>query len=132
MNVALGQLNERGIEIGDYEVEPARLAGLVQLADGGKMTAQVAREVLGKMIETGKDAAAIVKEEGAEQISDEDALAPVVDEVLAANAKMAQDYLGGKQAAVGALVGQVMKATRGKADPKLAGALLRRKLDAMG
>ncbi len=83
------------------------------------------------MATTGTTAAQAIQVLGVQQISDEDALAPVVDEVLAANAKMAQDYLGGKQAAIGALVGQVMRATRGKADPKLAGDLLRRKLEAM-
>ena len=131
MNVVLGLVNERKIAIGAFEVGPERLAALVRLVDDGKITAQVGRQVLGKMIETGKDAAAIVKAEGAEQISDAEALGAIIDQVIAQNMQPVQDYLDGKQAALGALVGQVMRATRGKADPKVAGALLRRRLDAM-
>jgi len=131
MNVVLGQLNERGLGIDQYEIDPGRLAELVKLMDQGKITTQVGRDVMARMIETGKDAATIVKEEGAEQISDEDALGPIIEQVIAENPKPVQDYLGGKKAAAGALIGQIMRATRGKADPKLANAMLRRKLDAM-
>jgi aspartyl-tRNA(Asn)/glutamyl-tRNA(Gln) amidotransferase subunit B len=103
----------------------------VRRLDQGEINAQGASEVIVLVATTGTTAAQAIQVLGVRQISDEEALSPVVDEVLQKNGKMAQDYLKGKQAAIGALVGQVMKATRGKADPKLANALLRRKLDAM-
>jgi aspartyl-tRNA(Asn)/glutamyl-tRNA(Gln) amidotransferase subunit B len=149
MNVVLGQLNERGITVWQYEIQPHEMAELVKLVDQGKVNGEGARKVMAALVERARTAPPIVVtassasqtqttgvvtaivELGVEQISDEDALAPVVDEVLAKNTKMAQDYLGGKQAALGALVGQVMRATRGKADPKLVNQLLRRKLDAV-
>jgi aspartyl-tRNA(Asn)/glutamyl-tRNA(Gln) amidotransferase subunit B len=131
MNTVLADLNERKIGIAEFEVGPERLAELVRLVDKGKIGANVGRDVLQKMVETGADAASVVKEEGLEQISDEGELDSVVDRVLAENEKMVQDYRGGKQAAIGALMGQVMRLTRGQADPKLANRLLRRKLDAL-
>jgi aspartyl-tRNA(Asn)/glutamyl-tRNA(Gln) amidotransferase subunit B len=87
---------------------------------------------MAKMLETGKGAAELVKEMGLEQVSDEGSLGPIIDEVIAANPKPVEDYLSGKKAAVGALMGQVMKATRGKADPKVVNGMLREKLDQMG
>ena len=132
MNVVLGLVNERKIEIGAFEVGPERLAGLVRLVDEGKITAQVGRDVLGKMIETGKDAAdASSRRRAPSRSATRPPWAPSSTQVLAQNPQPVQDYLAGKQAALGALVGQVMRATRGKADPKLAGSLLRSKLDAM-
>ena len=134
MNVVLGQLNERGISIKEFELTPARTAAFVKLLVEGTVNAQGGRDfvrAIANGLKVTDDVTATVANLGLEQISDEGALAPVVDEVLAKNEKMAQDYLGGKQAALGALVGQVMRATRGKADPKLVNQLLRRKLDAM-
>jgi aspartyl-tRNA(Asn)/glutamyl-tRNA(Gln) amidotransferase subunit B len=131
MNTVLADLNERKIGIAEFEVEPARLAELVRMVDEGKVGANVGRDVLRKMAETGDDAASIVGAEGLEQISDEGELDAVVNQVIAENEKTVQDYLGGKKKAIGALVGQVMRATRGQADPQLANRLLREKLDAL-
>jgi aspartyl-tRNA(Asn)/glutamyl-tRNA(Gln) amidotransferase subunit B len=132
MNTVLAAINERGIGIDEFEVGPEDLAGLVKLQDAGTINAQAARDVLAKMVETGKSAGDLVKELGLEQISDSGELGPVIEQVIEENPQPVQDYLGGKKAAVGALVGQVMRLTRGKADPKLVNQMLREKLDAMG
>ena len=131
MNVVLREVNERKVEIAEFEVGPDRLGGLVQLVDEGKLGASAARDVLARMVETGRDAPALVKEEGLEQVSDESALGPIVEQVIDGNPETVQDYLGGRQQAVGPLVGQVMRLTRGKADPRLANRMLRARLDAM-
>jgi aspartyl-tRNA(Asn)/glutamyl-tRNA(Gln) amidotransferase subunit B len=129
MNVVLREVNERQISIQDFEIPPERLAELVRLTDEGRINANVAREIMAKMVETGKDAVTLVEEEGVEQISDESALAEVIEQVINENPQIVRDYLGGKQQAVGPLVGKVMQATRGKADPKLANRLLAARLD---
>ena len=80
------------------------------------------------MLETGKSAEAIVNEKGLVQITDSDAIEKIVDEVIAANEKSVSDYKSGKKAALGFLVGQVMKQTKGKANPGLVNQLLQEKL----
>jgi aspartyl-tRNA(Asn)/glutamyl-tRNA(Gln) amidotransferase subunit B len=132
MNTVLAAINERGVAIDEFEVGPAELAALVKLQDADTINAQAARDVLEQMLQTGKSAPELVKELGLEQISDSGELGPVVEQVIEGNPQPVQDYLAGKKAAVGALVGQVMRATRGKADPKLVNQMLREKLDAMG
>ena len=131
MNDVAAILNERRIGIAEFEVPPPRLAELVRLADEGKLTAQAARKILGKMIETGKAAPTLVMEMGVETIGEAGDLAPIIEQAIASAPKAVEDYLKGKQKAMGALVGQVMRLTRGKADPKLTQQLLREKLDAM-
>ncbi len=131
INEVLREVNERKIPIEQFEVPPERLAELVRLTDEGKINANVARDIMAKMIRTGKDAATLVKEEGVEQISDGAALRPVIEQVIRENPQAVQDYLDGRKQAVGPLVGQVMKLTRGKADPKLANQMLREKLDSL-
>ncbi len=131
MNEVLRVVNERQIPIGEFEVPPQRLAELVRLTDEGKINANVARDIMAKMIETGKDAPVLVEEAGVEQISDQAALEPVIDQVIDENPGAVRDYLGGKKQAIGPLVGQVMRLTRGKADPKLANRMLRARLDEM-
>ncbi|MCD6416528.1 MAG: Asp-tRNA(Asn)/Glu-tRNA(Gln) amidotransferase subunit GatB [Planctomycetes bacterium] len=131
MNEALALTNRRGIGIAEFEISPERLAGLVRLLNEGRINARVARDIMHKMIDTGKDAPTLVREEGAEQVSDRSALDPVIQQVIEENPQPVQDYLAGSKKAVGALVGQVMRLSRGKADPKLAGQMLRQKLDRM-
>jgi len=131
MNDVLAILNEQAIAIAQFELAPDGLAALIKLADEKTVTAQAARDVMRKMIETGKDAASLVKEMGAETIADAGDLAPVIEEALAQNEKAVRDYLKGKKTAMKALVGQVMRISRGKADPALAAKLLQEKLDEM-
>jgi aspartyl-tRNA(Asn)/glutamyl-tRNA(Gln) amidotransferase subunit B len=131
MNDILAILNERRIGIAQFEVPPEGLAELVRLADARKVTAQAAREILARMIETRKDAATLVREMGAETISEAGDLAPAVDQAFAEAPQAVRDYLKGKKQALGALVGQVMRLTRGKADPRIVQELVQNKLDQM-
>ena len=131
MNDVAAILNGRRISITEFEVPPERLAGLIRLADGGKLTAQAARKILAKIIETGKDAPTLVKEMGVETIGEAEDLGPIIEQAIASAPKAAQDYLKGRHKAMGALVGHVMRLTHGKADPKLTQQILREKLDAM-
>jgi aspartyl-tRNA(Asn)/glutamyl-tRNA(Gln) amidotransferase subunit B len=109
-------------------ITPSRLAGLLALIDDGTISGKIAKDVFEKMLRSGEDARAIVGREGLTQVADADALAGVVDQVLAQHAKVVEDWRNGKKAALGFLVGQVMKATQGKANPALVNQLLGVKL----
>jgi len=102
-------------------VDPAELAAIIAAVTDGSISRANGREVLEAHVETGAAAAAIIEARGFRQISDAGALGSVVDEVLAANPAAVADYRAGKAQALGFLVGQVMKATRGQANAKLAG-----------
>ena len=107
---------------------PARLAGLLQLIDGGAISGKIAKDVFQRMLASGEDAQAIVAREGLTQVADESALAAVVEQVMAENPKAIEDYRKGRTAAKKALVGQVMKATKGRANPAIVDRLLEEKL----
>jgi aspartyl-tRNA(Asn)/glutamyl-tRNA(Gln) amidotransferase subunit B len=109
-------------------ITPARLAGLLALIDDGTISGKIAKDVFEKMLRSGEEARAIVGREGLTQVADAGALAGVVDRVLAEHAKVVEDWKSGKKAALGFLVGQVMKATQGKANPALVNQLLGEKL----
>jgi len=121
-------LNANNRDITDCPIKPKQLASMLQLMDKGTISGKIAKTVFEEMFATGKDAETIVKEKGLVQISDEGAIASVVDEILANNPKSVEDYRDGKEKALGFLVGQVMKATRGKANPELVNKLLKEKL----
>ena len=121
-------LNAKSMDIADCPVRPGQLAALLRLIDGGTISGKIAKGVFEEMFETGKDPEAIVKAKGLLQISDEGAIAAAVDEVIAKNPKSVADYRAGKEKAIGFLVGQVMKATRGKANPDLVNRLLKERL----
>lgn len=121
-------LNARDLEAADCPVSPEQLAELLQLIDKGTISGKIAKQVFEEMFDTGKTAAAIVKEKGLEQISDAGELERIVEQVIADNPDPVADYRNGKKQAIGFLVGQVMKATRGKANPQLVNELLRKKL----
>ncbi len=114
--------------IANAPITPARLAGLLTLIDDGTISGKIAKDVFQKMVRSGEDARTIVAREGLTQVADEGALASVIDRVLAQNPKAVEDYKGGKRAAAKALVGQVMKATQGKANPAIVNRLLEQKL----
>jgi aspartyl-tRNA(Asn)/glutamyl-tRNA(Gln) amidotransferase subunit B len=122
-------LNERGADIAQAPISPEALAGLIALIDRGTISSAIAKDVFARMIESGRGAEEIVRAEGLAQIGDESAIVDAIRGVLAANADAVTQYRGGKQQTFGFLVGQVMKATRGKANPKLANELLRRELE---
>jgi aspartyl-tRNA(Asn)/glutamyl-tRNA(Gln) amidotransferase subunit B len=121
-------LNATGTEISASPVKPEQLAALLKLMDDGTISGKIAKTVFEEMFAAGKDPETIVKEKGLVQITDEDALRAVVQEVVAGNPKVADDYRQGKDKALGFLVGQVMKATRGKANPALVNSLLKEAL----
>lgn len=115
-------------DFAELPLRPAQLAGLVRLIDDGTISGKIAKAVLPKMVETGDDAATIVEREGLVQVTDTSAIAAMIDDVLAANADKVDEYRGGKDKLFGFFVGQVMKASGGKANPKAVNELLREKL----
>jgi len=121
-------LKESGTDVGQARVAPAHLAELVALVEGGHVTANSGKAVLATMFATGQGAAAVVQEQGLAQVSDEDALARVVDEVLRAHPDEVASYRAGKQTLAQWFVGQVMRATRGKANPQVVVALVEERL----
>ncbi|WP_409291257.1 Asp-tRNA(Asn)/Glu-tRNA(Gln) amidotransferase subunit GatB [Peribacillus sp. SCS-37] len=117
-------LNAEGIELHDTELTPESLAGLIKLIGDGTISTKIAKQVFKEMVEKGGSAEAIVKEKGLVQISDEGTLRTIINEALDNNPQSIEDFKGGKQKAVGFLVGQIMKATKGQANPPLVNKLL--------
>ncbi|MCX7780673.1 MAG: Asp-tRNA(Asn)/Glu-tRNA(Gln) amidotransferase subunit GatB [Negativicutes bacterium] len=121
-------LNAAGLSVEEAPVTPAKLAGLLALISKGTISGKIAKTVFEQMWETGKDAETIVTEQGMVQISDEGAIIAVIDAVIAANPQSVADYRAGKEQALGFLVGQVMKQTKGRANPQLANKLLKERI----
>ena len=119
---------DAALRIERWPVEAADLARMVQMVDEGAISGKLAKTVFTDMLETGKGADAIVEEKGLEQVSDSGALDTAVDEVLSACGAQVAEFRAGKEKVFGFLVGQVMKATRGKANPGMVNEILRRKL----
>jgi aspartyl-tRNA(Asn)/glutamyl-tRNA(Gln) amidotransferase subunit B len=118
----------QGRDISEAPVSAEKLGELVGLIAKGELSGKLAKEVFAKMIDSGESAQVIIQREGLRQISDTDALGKIVDEVIAGNAKQVEQYKSGKTAVVGFLVGQVMKASKGQANPAAVNELLRGKL----
>jgi aspartyl-tRNA(Asn)/glutamyl-tRNA(Gln) amidotransferase subunit B len=123
-----GLLKADGKEIAESPVPPENLGELVKLITKGEISNKLAKEILPKMYSSGDTAAAIMDREGLRQISDTSAIEKIIDEVIAANPKQVEQYRSGKTAVMGFLVGQVMKASRGQANPQMVNELLRAKL----
>jgi aspartyl-tRNA(Asn)/glutamyl-tRNA(Gln) amidotransferase subunit B len=123
-----GALNRLGRDIASSPVSATQLAGLLDLIENDTISGRIAKDVFGFMVETGKDAAAIVEERGLRQVTDTGAIETAIDKVIAENAAKVAEYRGGKQALFGWFVGQVMKSTGGKANPAAVNELLRKKL----
>ena len=121
-------LNERGLAIGDIALPPAGLVELQALVDRGTVNLTTAREVLAEMVDSGYGPAAIIEARGLSQISDEAALVAIVDQIIADNPGPLANYLGGKDSLLGWFVGQVMRVTRGQANPALVNEIARRRL----
>ena len=121
-------LNEKGIGFAGSPVKPEQLVKLIEKKHKGEISGPIAKTVLAEMFSTGRSADEIVKAKGLTQVSDEGALAKIIDEVLAKNPAQVQQYKGGKEAVLGFLVGQVMKASGGKANPGKVNELLKGKL----
>jgi aspartyl-tRNA(Asn)/glutamyl-tRNA(Gln) amidotransferase subunit B len=117
---------DRGLEA---MPSPPALAELIGLVEDETINQSTGKDVLEEMVASGRSAGEIVEERGLAQISDEEALATIVSDILEENPKQVGEYLGGKQQVIGWMIGQVMKATRGQANPQLARELLREKLE---
>ncbi|HHV15520.1 MAG TPA: Asp-tRNA(Asn)/Glu-tRNA(Gln) amidotransferase subunit GatB [Gelria sp.] len=121
-------LNQNNIEINDCKIKPTALARMLNLIDEGTISGKMAKRVFEEMFDTGKEPDVIIKEKGMVQISDESTLLKIIEEVMTANAGVVEDYRSGKKKALGFLVGQVMKATRGQANPAIVNKLLAERL----
>ena len=117
-------LNEAEITISNSKVTANNLASLIKLVDTKVISSAIAKKVFAKMFETGKDPEAIVEEDGLKQVTDEGAILEIVKKVVDANPQSVSDYKAGKDKAIGFLVGQIMKESRGKANPQIVNKLL--------
>ena len=123
-----GALNKAGKSIADSPVSAAALGELVDLISNNTISGRIAKDVFQAMVETGKGAAAIVAEKGLRQVTDTGAIEAEIDKVLVAQADKVAEYQSGKDKLFGFFVGQVMKATGGKANPAMLNELLKKKL----
>lgn len=124
MGDVLRRINDEELDIKDLKFTPKDLGDLLKLIEEGKISNNIGKKVLRDMFDTGKSPNKIVKEKGLIQISDEGALKEIVEKVIEKNEQSVIDYKDGKDRALGFLVGQVMKETRGKANPQLANKLI--------
>ena len=118
-------LKEKELDPEDIRFSPSHLAALIDLVEKRTINSTVAKEIFEVMFEEDVDPERYVEEKGLKMVSDQDALRKVVEEVIASNPQSVEDYRGGKERALGYLVGQTMKAMKGKADPACAGRLLK-------
>ncbi len=128
MTTLMGMLNARGIDITESPVSAANFSKLLELLEKGSINANAAKTVFDEMTDTGEAPDTIVKAKGLEQVSDSSELEAMVDEVIKANPEEAESYRSGKTKLFSFFMGQIMKKTRGKADPKIVGPLLKEKL----
>ena len=132
MGDVLRVVRERKLDIAltihDWPVPPERLAAMVELIDAGEISGKIAKAVFDEMVNSGKSPVQIVAEQGLTQISDDSAILAAIDAVIGANAAKVAEYRGGKEKLFGFFVGQVMKATQGKANPQKLNDLLKDRL----
>jgi len=129
INVLFSLMNEHKQAITEIKVTPESLVGLITLVDKAVINNNTAKDVLGEMFQSGQGAKEIVKAKGLAQISDESLLEETIAQTLAENPGQVATYLGGKDGLHGWFVGQVMRATRGKANPAVVNRLLDEQLD---
>ena len=121
-------MNADNKEIENCPVKPDRLAGMVKMIEGGIISTKIAKTVFEEMYKSGKDAETVVKEQGLVQVSDTGAIEAIIAEVIKSNPGQHADYKAGKDKLFGFFVGQVMKASKGKANPDMVNDLLKKKL----
>jgi aspartyl-tRNA(Asn)/glutamyl-tRNA(Gln) amidotransferase subunit B len=129
MGDMLGYLNAGGLELGDIKLTSQGLGEMIGLMEKGTISSKIAKTVFKEMLESGKGPQQIVEDQGLVQISDEGAIAEVVNRMVTANPQSVEDFKAGKEKAIGFLVGQVMKETKGKANPALVNKLLLERLN---
>ena len=130
MSDLLGALHAQGQAIADSPVTPQALADLLALVAAGDISGKIAKDIFPEMLETGKAAAAIVEEKGLKQVSDSGELQAVLEKIFADNPGEVEAYRGGKKKLMGFFVGQVMKATKGQANPQTVNELVNKLLGA--
>lgn len=131
MGELLAKVNAEGIELDALKIQPEQMAALLKLVDSGEISGKIAKKVFAEMFETGKNPDDIIKEQGLKQISDETELKTMIEQVAETNPKSVEDYKAGKTKALGFLVGQIMKQSRGQANPAVINRLLVEKLNKM-
>ncbi len=119
---------DEALSIADWPVSAEHLAAMVKMIDEGKISGKIAKVLFPEMLATGAAPEAIVRVKGLEQVSDTGSIESAIDQILAANSKLVSDYRAGNEKIFGFLVGQVMKATQGKASPQIVNEILRKKL----
>ncbi|WP_343717494.1 Asp-tRNA(Asn)/Glu-tRNA(Gln) amidotransferase subunit GatB [Inquilinus sp.] len=129
INELFGGLAKAGKEIEDSPVSAEQLGGLIDLIADNTISGRIAKDVFAEMMETGQDAGAIVEAKGLKQVTDTGAIEAVIDQVMAAQADKVAEYRSGKDKLFGFFVGQVMKASGGKANPAMLNELLKKKLN---
>ncbi len=129
MTEVLKSVNENKISPKEFNVTPQNLGKLISLINKNTISSKIAKDIFPEMIQSGKDPESIVKEKNLVQISDSSELESMIDKILDANPKDVQDYLGGKEKAIGFFVGQIMKESKGKANPQIVNQLLKSKLE---
>ena len=128
INNLRAKLTESQTALAQVKIEPARFQELISLVESGKISTKIAQDVFAEMFHSGEPPNQIVEQKGLGQVSDTGAIEKFCDEVIAANPKSANDFKAGKTAALNFLKGQVMKASKGKANPNLVGEILEKKL----
>lgn len=121
-------LNSEKLELIDTKLTPSNLAGMIQLIADGTISSKIAKKVFKELIENGGNAKKVVEAKGLVQLSDPAQLLPIISEILDNNQQSIEDFKNGKDRAVGFLVGQIMKATKGKANPSVVNKLLQEEL----
>ncbi len=129
MGDLLGYMNKELKEIQDLPIKPKDLAKMIELIKNGTISSKIAKQVFNYLVEEGGDPEAYVKDKGLVQISDEGELTKIIGEVLDANEQSVTDFKEGKGRALGFLVGQVMKATQGQANPQMVNKILKEEIE---
>lgn len=123
-----GYIKDKKIEISELKITPSQLASIIKMQESGKINNHAAKIIFEEVAQTGKEPEAIVKEKGLEQIGSADELEKIILEVLSQNPKVVEEYKSGKDKLFGFFVGQVMKLSQGKGDPKMIQELLKKNL----
>jgi aspartyl-tRNA(Asn)/glutamyl-tRNA(Gln) amidotransferase subunit B len=123
-------LNDKGVTIHSFPIKPKTLAGLIALIDDGKVSSTIAsQKIFPEMLTSNKEAAQIAESLNLIQVSEESDLIQFIEQVISENTSEAERFKNGEQQLIGFFMGQLMRVSKGKADPKIANALLRQKLN---
>jgi aspartyl-tRNA(Asn)/glutamyl-tRNA(Gln) amidotransferase subunit B len=131
MGDVLRVVNERQIPVGDFPISPRRLAGMIKLIGDGVISGKIAKEVFEEMLTSPEEPHVIVERKGLLQLSDAGEIEKIVDQVLEKNTEQVQTYIAGKDTVFGFFVGQTMRMTKGKANPKTVNEILKKRLDSL-